>query len=142
MAKVVILHRVVSTVEFALFSAAEGVFLSLKGVPIANNGYVDVDNIGENDAALLCHTNKIECCDFPNRIGEWYFPCNKTMKVGTLGDPARNNTFYRNRGPSIVRLNCRGNPSQRGCFRCEVPDANNVNQIIFVNIGMFFSTYQ
>ena len=38
---------------------SESVGLSLKGAPIANSGYVDVDDIGEgNAAALLCHTNK------------------------------------------------------------------------------------
>ena len=134
----------VSIVEFALFFAAESVHLTLKGAPIANHSFVDVDDIGEGDAALLCHTNKTDCCmGHRNRAGEWYFSCNQDMKVGILGNPPlASSLFYRNRGLSVVRLNRHGNPSQRGCFRCEVPDANNVNQTIFVNIGMFFSTYQ
>ena len=125
------------------FQAAEGVQLSLTGAPIANNSYVDIDDIGEGAAALLCHTNKTDCCVGQNRAGEWHFSCNQDMKVGILGySPLASSLFYRNRGQSVVRLNRRGNPSQRGCFRCEVPDASNVDQIIFVNIGMFFSTYQ
>ena len=126
------------------FNSAGGVFLSLQGIYIVNNSYVDIDNIGEGDnAALLCHTNKTDCCGgyyrshYSYRAGEWYFPCTQDMKVDILGNTARNDTFYRNRGLSTVRLNRRGSPSERGCFRCEVPDANNIIQLVFVNIGMY-----
>ena len=125
-----------------------GVLLSLKGASIANNGYVDVDDIGEDNNALLCHSNKTYCCDIKSvnrpedRAGEWHFSCNESINMGIGILRQRTNAFYRKRGPSTVLLNRRGNPSQRGCFRCEVPDANDVSQIIFVNIGMFFSTYQ
>ena len=68
------------------------------------------------------------------RDGEWYFTCTQDMPVGRLG--TRNNVFYRDRGSSVVRLKRRGTTSERGCFRCEVPDANNVTQTIFVNISM------
>ena len=120
--------------------AAEGVHLSLRGVSIANNSYVDVDNIGVNDNALLCHTNKSTCCETPTayRAGHWYFP--NEMPVKILGSNPPENVFYRNRGPSIVRLNRRGNPSERGRFQCEVPDANTIIQRIFVDIGMLFNT--
>ena len=129
------------------FATEPGVRLSLKGANITNNSFVDVDDIGENDDALLCHTNKTYCCDSESvsipedRAGEWYSTCNKKTKVETLGDPARNKTFYRNRGPSVVRLNRRGSPSKRGCFQCEVPDANNVPQTIFVNIGTYYLSH-
>ena len=120
---------------------AEKVRLSLRGADIANNGYVDVDDIGEGDDALLCHTNKAGCCGNPEfeREGEWYFPGNEDMRVGTLGKPPRNNLFYRDRGTLVVRLNRRGSPQERGRFRCEVPDTDDVMQIVFVNIGMCIS---
>ena len=107
---------------------------------------MDVDDIGEGDDALLCHTNNTGCCTNymgQKRDGEWYSSCNQdnNMIVGTLGDPARNKAFYRNRSSSIVRLNRRGSPSKRGCFRCEVPDDNNVTQTIFVNIGMYYLSH-
>ena len=112
--------------------------MTIKGAAITNNGYVDVADIGEGDDALLCHTNKADCCTDTmgqKRAGEWYFPGNKTMKVKILGDPPRNNVFYRNRGNMTVLLNQHGNPQERGLFRCEVPDANNANQMLSVNIG-------
>ena len=112
-----------------------GVSLSLRGVSIANNSYVDIDYIGEHHDALLCHTNKTDCCVYKYaRAGEWYFP--NGTKVNILGYNPPENYFYRNRGQSVVRLNGRGSPSQRGRFRCEVPDANNNKQNVFINIGM------
>ena len=111
------------------------VSLSLKGVFIANNSYVFVRDIGEGDAAaLLCHTNKTDCCGYPYRLGEWYYP--NGTKVNIEGFYPPESLFYRNRGQSVVRLNHRGSPSPRGRFRCEVPDANNNMQNVFINIGI------
>ena len=147
MAKVMIVFccMIMSSIEFALLIAAEGVYLTLNGTTIANHSFVDVDNIGEGDAAaLLCRTNKTDCCTSKmgqTKAGEWHFSCNQDMEVGILGDPPlADNLFYRNRNKSVVRLNRHGNPSERGCFRCEVPDANDVHQIVFTNIGMFINT--
>ena len=130
-------------VDSTFLTVAEGVYLSLKGILLANDSYVDVNDVGEDGDAVLCHTNKIYCCGSQSvnrsedRAGEWYSPCNENMKVETLNN--RNNVFYRNRGPSVVRLNRHGNLLQGGCFRCEVENASNVTQMVFINIGMFFN---
>ena len=129
--------------KITFLHAAEGVYLSLKGAVIVNNSYVDVADIGKyddtgEDAALLCNTNKSDCCNII-RTGEWYFPSG--ARVGIEGESSLHDRFYRNRGPSIVRLNRHGSPSQRGSFRCEVLDDNNNIQRVFVNIGMLFIYY-
>ena len=96
---------------------------------------MNVDDIGVEEAALLCHTNKTNCCGLPNRAGEWYFP--NGTRVGIKG--VSQDEFYRNRGPQVVRLNRRQgtlNFTDRGLFRCEVPDSRNVNQTVYVNIGI------
>ena len=110
-------------------------FLSLKGQFIANDSYVDVDDIGSGGDALLCHTNKTDCCgELPNRAGEWY-PGYSEDTVGT--QRTSNYEFYRDRGPQVVRLNHRkGFSPARGRFRCEVPDANYNMQTRYINIGM------
>ena len=111
----------------------DGVYLSLSGTAIAYNSYVAVDDIGEGDAALLCHTDKTPCCGPPNRAGEWYYPGG--YYVGIQGGSS--DEFYRNRGTQVVRLNRRqGTFTERGLFRCEVPDARNIVRFIYVNIGM------
>ena len=103
--------------------------LVLNGYNIySNNSIVTVDDIAENDGALLCYTNNVECCS--SGQGEWYFPNGTT--VGTSG---AGGDFYRNRGPSVVRLNRRNNAMMpTGVFRCEVPDARGTNQSIYIRI--------
>ena len=122
--------------------------MSLRGVAVPNNSYVDVNDIGEggpdgiSDAVgLLCHTNKVDCCADDHVsdggvLGEWFLP------NGTIVNNRRNNTdsrsmdfFYRNRFQSVVRLLRVGHPIVRGLFRCEIPNANNVFETLYVNIG-------
>ena len=96
---------------------------------------MDVDAIGENETALLCHTDKPDCCDKPNKAGEWYYP-NGTI-VGIKAESQ--DEFYRNRGTQVVRLNHRnGSFTERGLFQCEIPDSSNMNQTVYVHIGIFY----
>lgn len=124
----------INSVSSYLF--AGGVRLSLNGELIANHSYVDVDNIGEDDNALLCHTNNSECCSsyYPGQIraGEWYYPDGTYVGIEAFYE----NEFYRNRGSQVVRLNHRqGDFTQRGLFRCELPDSTWIQRTVYVNIG-------
>ena len=99
-----------------------------------NNSIVTVDEIAENDSALLCYTNNRTCCKINGLtgIGEWYFP-NETMV--SFGSHDKGGDFYRNRGPSVVRLNRRNNAMMpTGVFRCEIPDASGTNQSIYIGV--------
>ena len=121
--------------------ATVGVSLSLKGADIANDGYVNVDDIGVgNDSnALLCHTDKTDCCKSPYMInGNWYFP-NGTVVEGLSAikksNKSTNDTLARNRGNNgVVRLYRLGSPTDRGHFYCVVPNAAGNNQTIYVNL--------
>ena len=105
---------------------------------------MDVDDIGEDDDALLCHTTKIDCCTNSMgqiRAGDWYYP--NGTRVGTIGHSVatgHTSYFFRNRGTQIVRLNRASHPSERGKFCCEVPDAYNVIHSICINVGMLSHT--
>ena len=123
-----------------LFTTADGVRLSLRGTDIANDSYVHVLSVSDMDNGLICHTDKTDCCGSPNRQGDWYFP--DRTRVGSHTDNMRrDNYFSRERGVSVVRLvrveklNDDVPPPERGRFYCEVPNANGVNQTIYVNIG-------
>lgn len=101
--------------------------MSLKGVVIPNNSYVDVDDIGEGNDALLCHTNKTDCWDGmggEQREGEWYFPNGTQLSVER--NDSLQNPFYRNGGHSV------------GEFQCKIPDSSGDNQTLSVNIGKLF----
>ena len=99
-----------------------------------NNSIVTVDDIAENDSALLCYTNNRTCCKTYGQtgIGEWYFPNGKMVSFGSYN---RGGDLYRNRGPSVVRLNRRNNAMMpTGVFRCEIPDASGTNQNIYIGV--------
>ena len=125
-------------------------------VNISNDSYVDVDDISNVTAinnvegspgVLLCHTNKGDHCSRRQTntyfLGEWYLPNGTFAGIfggtnrGSDGIKAGNFFFARNRGPSVVRLFRGGTPSERGRFRCEVPNADNVNKILYANICEF-----
>ena len=109
-----------------------GVYFELNGKVYNNNSFVSITDIGEDDEALLCKTDKIECCGtLPNRFGEFYYPDGSRVPIRN-----RNDRFYRNRDEQKIRLNRRtGSVSPTGVYRCEIPDSNNVMQKVFINIG-------
>ena len=119
-----------------------GVSLSLRGADIPNDGYVDVSDIGVGDDAnaLLCHTNKIDCCR--SSFGNWYYPNGTIVKSKSLnenGSDDKADIFAKNGGStSVVRLYSDGSPTERGQFYCVVPNTAGDNQsTIYVNICKF-----
>ena len=108
--------------------------LLLRGRLHGNNSIVNLNEIGNDNEALLCLTNNTNCCssdESAERLGHWYLP-NSTIPVDVYGDE-----FYGNRGPSVIRLH-RHNDSimLSGIFHCDIPDANGINQNIYVGIYM------
>ena len=118
-----------------------GVFLSLKGASIVNDGYVDIDDIhigmrgsNEDRNSLLCHTDAPGCCrvNGPLPVGDWFLPNGISLEpfVSRGG-------YRRNRNEGVTRLyrdlDTAGS-AQRGRFRCEIPDEIMIDQIRYVNI--------
>ena len=93
-----------------------------------------LEDIGEDDTALLCMTNFTACCG-PSHTGEngsvlgnWYFP--NGTKVPSSGNQW---DFHRTRGQSVVRLN-RRRGGVEGIYCCEIPDSMNVMQCIYIGL--------
>ncbi len=139
-----------SDYSYSIHCSAD-VFLSLRGNHILNNSYVDVNEIGAGGAGgisdiegLLCHTNKMDCCGSGqvsggDILGHWFFPNGTVVNSRSSNlNAGRTDFFFRNRFQSVVRLLRVGQPLETGFFRCEVPDASNTNQSLYVNIGMHF----
>jgi hypothetical protein len=107
------------------------VYFELKGERYDNNSEVSILSIGEGDNALLCKTDKQDCCGaLPNRFGEFYYPQGVRVPINSVGEG-----FYRNRGEQLIRLNRREDTSSpTGRYYCELLDANGENQKIFINI--------
>ena len=107
----------------------------LKGTPYQNNSIVTLENIGEGDAALLCITNLTACCRRPYTsemgpptLGNWFFPNGtRVPSTGSQWD------FHRTRGQMKVLLQ-RRRGGEEGIYRCEISDAMNVTQTIYIGV--------
>ena len=119
-----------------MWTLLSGVYLLLNGEIIPNDGYIFVTAIGEGSGGLLCNTDRSDCCRVSNGApqGQWYFPDPPGDQV-IIEDMRTGDFFYRDRGTGVVRLNRRGNPTERGRFRCEIPDINGDVVNLYVNIG-------
>ena len=116
--------------------------LLLKGEVIANNSVIDPNEIEEDDKALICLTNLTDCCrkiDRSNQsyaLGNWHYANGMNIPIKA---EHRQGFFYEIRGMSAVRLSREGAGPRNfqvpgGMFRCEVPDAENILQEMFVGI--------
>ena len=99
-------------------------------------GYTEDPTNANGRQTLMCVTDLIACCEMEG-LGNWHLPA----------DIAGGGVFRINRGQNeeingqqfygSVRLWQRYTPQERGLFRCELPDANGVNQNLYVNICEF-----
>ena len=114
----------------------------MKGVIIPNHGFVPLNNIGESPNSLLCLTDNTACCARAQTpglavLGEWYYPNGTGVPNSIVAEPPGQPRllweFYRNRGPSVVRMHRRrgGVP---GIYHCEIPDAAGVNQTMYIGL--------
>ena len=111
-----------------------GVILTLRGVQYPNRSTINIREIGENDEALICQTDRRPCCQSPYRAGEWFYPNGSLLTIEGSG-----RDLYRNRGDNgVVRLNRRNNALfPTGIYHCEVPDAININRTVYVSLLRF-----
>ena len=118
------------------FPGEGDVWFSLRNKTYQNNSSVPLEDIGENDIALLCRTNLSACCTDKltgtgSASGDWIFP-NGTRVPSMIVDQQRN-LVYRTRGHSVVRLN-RRRGGVEGIYRCDIPDSTNVTQSIYIGV--------
>ena len=106
----------------------------LNGTTYQNNSIVTLEDIGEDDSALLCITNQTTCCrtsdtgDMVGGLGNWYLPNGSRV-------PIEENQwdFFRTRGEMVVLMH-RRRGGEEGIYRCEIPDAMNVTQTIYIGV--------
>ena len=104
---------------------------------LRNNTLFTVDDIGEVEGALVCSTDKKDCCDNESDIhGNWFLP-NGSKVLAT------NNTHfeaaYVTWGNQTVGLNHVNNSNSlellpRGVYHCEMMDKNNTTHHLYVGI--------
>ena len=123
-----------------LFLPGAGVRFWLKGTTYQNNSLVSLDDIGENDNALLCLTDLTVCCRTPYTgipgyvIGNWYFPSG-TRVLSYTGNSTSHEQWeiYRTRGQNSIYLH-RKRGGATGIYRCTIPDGAGVYQNIAIGL--------
>ena len=85
-----------------------------------------MEDIGEGNDALLCITNLIGVNGSVR--GDWYFPDGTTV-FSTHND----SDIYGTRGEVVVHL-YRKRGGVEGIYHCEIPDAMNVTQTIYIGV--------
>ena len=106
--------------------------LLFRGNIVQNNSVVTIEEIGENENALICRTTLRPCCNtLPNRYGEWYYPNGTIVPTSGAGYD-----YYRSRGDDgTVRLNRRNSAaSPSAVFYCQLPDSNGNTQTLYVGL--------
>ena len=128
-------------IGIAFFPGAGDVWFSLRGTTYQNNSCVALEDIGENDTALLCMTNQTTCChshytgENESTLGKWFFPNGTRISSKIVNNTSgEERHFYSDRGRSWVGLN-RRRGGVDGIYHCEIPDSMNVTQTI--NIGVY-----
>ena len=99
---------------------------------------MSLEDIGEGDGALLCITNITTCCRPPHTdgemrgaVGNWFFPNGtRVPSSGSQWD------FHRTRGQMVVQMH-RRRGGEDGIYRCEIPDAENVDVTQSIYIGVY-----
>ena len=125
---------VYGSLHLSSFPGASYVWFSLNGTTYQNNSIVTLEEIGEGDDPLLCMTNLTACCRRPYTgvmgpaLGNWFFP--NGSRVPNLGSQT---LFFRSRGKIAVHLQHKRGGAE-GIYRCEIPDAMNVTQTIYIGV--------
>ena len=108
----------------------------LNGTTYQNNSIVTLEDIGEDDDALLCITNYTACCRSTDTggpaLGDWYFP-NETTVPSETATSGEDWDFYRSRGQMMVRMN-RRRGGVEGIYCCVIPAAMNVTQTKYIGV--------
>lgn len=108
-----------------------GVGLIHHGEIIPNNSYILVDMINESLGALLCVTDKVDCCrgdglDSLSPHGAWYYPDRNLLSgMGMI---------YQERSTAMVRLLRTNGLIPFGLYHCIIPDKRNVEHNLYVGI--------
>ena len=123
----------------ASFPGAGDVWFSLRNTTYQNNSNVILEDIGEDDDALLCVTNQTACCHnhtvgMRHSMGNWFFPNGTRVPSGIVNVTSREMwDFHRDRGQMVVDMN-RRRGGVEGIYRCEIPDTLGLIQTLYIGV--------
>ena len=106
---------------------------SLNDTTYPNNSLVTLEDIGEQDSALVCMTNLSACCRPPygSASGNWFLP--DTTRVPSNNNGRLTWDIYRTREEMAVYMH-RRRGGEKGIYYCEIHDSMNVMQTIYIGV--------
>ena len=117
-----------------LFFCSTDFGLTLNNVQYTNNSVVNITDIGNDTAALICTSTRPGCC-LSTDGSQWYFPNGSAVqRTGT--------TYYRRRTISqgsggTVRLYRNPGATLTGVFHCDIPEGGGLQSIY---VGIYTAT--
>ena len=115
-----------------------GVYFSLNGRVYYNNSVILITEIGQSNNGLRCVTDQVQCCQYPYRAGQWFYPNGATVSYYSYYAHYYGESFYRTRSDdgSVVLYRYKNDiMSPTGLFCCMLPDARGNEQTLCANIG-------
>ena len=121
-------------------------YVSFNSQTLANHSYVDLGQVGSDDASgsdsVQCHTDLNTCCRNTegSHRGDWYFPAGTRLSFSGGGD------IFESRGVKRVDLRRRNNAnSPVGIYRCDIPTAavhDDTDKLVrdTVYVGLYTTT--
>ena len=95
-----------------------------------------LEEIGEDNGALFCISNLTTCCRGENGsvLGQWFFPNETKVPNEFISETSQPKwDFFRDRGQMTILMHRRGGGVD-GIYHCEIPDAMNVTQTIYIGV--------
>ena len=107
----------------------------LNGELKLNNSVIAWSEIGEGSGSLFCLTDNMNCCEATlDSESQWVNPENDTIANNLLPSLSSDGIYQEHRKSSILLQRQDIIPSLKGIFRCDVVDANNQMQQLYVGI--------
>jgi len=107
--------------------------LVYRGQLLANNSLLSLENLSTSDP-LSCVSTLPSCCDGTSRAAGWFLPSSVPVNSSMAGGEQIYQSLSNDQTISLHRSSMAAGSFQEGLYRCEVPDAENVTQTLYVGI--------
>ena len=95
---------------------------------MSNNSRLDIADVGEGSAGILCVTDSQTCCTNASN-SQWYSPDGVAVQEGSVGVT----NLYVTRAVGYLSLN-RITGGASGLYLCDVPDQSGTRQLLYIGL--------
>lgn len=114
--------------KFPCLSICTDVGLGFGNMQLPNNSVFYLEDLTDTSVFIQCISTLSTCCDTV-RAGNWFFPSGGPVTLGMQLFP----TWHDDRTIRLIRYSSSGS-FEEGIYRCNVPDANNEIQMLYLGI--------